>query len=150
MKDSQPVILQNALKISRGLETHYLHSSHRHDYVSFNFGDGSHVFIDGGDINHGGGYYSRSNIFIQEGVPVYRNGYKVESWNLTNEDTFERICERLLWGTRGKDGKQPLTKAPLNSFEKTHLENILKNVTGINSLHKAVIQYLLETKIFTK
>jgi hypothetical protein len=148
MKDSQPVILQNALKISRGLETHYLHSSHRHDYVTFDFGDGSHVFIDGGDINHGGGYYSRSNIFIQEDAPAHRNGWKVESRNLTNEDTFERICERLPWGHRGKDGKQPLIKAPLNSFGENHLEAILANVAGISALHKAVIEYLLATKQF--
>ena len=148
MNKEQRVILQNALKISKGREVHYLHSRHCHDYVSFDFGDGSFVFIDGGDINNGGGYYSRSNIYVQEGAPVYRNGWKIESWNLTNEDSFEKICERLLWGHRGKDGKQPLTKAPLNSFSKEHLQAIIDNVAGINPLHKAVVQYLLATKSF--
>ena len=148
MNKEQPVILQNALKISRWREVHYLHSRHRHDYVSFDFGDGSYIFIDGGDINNGGGYYSRSNIYVQEGTPAYRNGWKIESWNLSNEDSFEKICERLLWGHRGKDGKQPLTKAPLNSFSKEHLQAIIDNVAGINPLHKAVVQYLLATKSF--
>lgn len=146
MEDSQPVIIQNALKISRGRKTEYLHSSHRHDYVSFDFGDGSHVFLDGGDINHGGGYYTRSNIYIQEGAPIYRNGYKVEHWSLTNEDSFGKICERLLWGHRGKDGKQPLTKAPLSSFSKEHLEAIIANIPNINPLHKSVAEYLIFTK----
>lgn len=148
MKDEHPVILQNALKISRGAEVHYLHSSHRHDYVTFQFGDGSHVFLDGGDVNSGGGYYSRSNIYIAEDAPSVRNGWCVEDWGLTSESSFARICERLLWGHRGKDGKQPLTKAPLNSLSKEHLKAILANVAGINPLRKAVIEYLMTTKMF--
>ena len=79
---------------------------------------------------------------------MYRNGWKIESWNLSNEDSFEKIRERLLWGHRGKDGKQPLTKAPLNSFSKEHLQAIIDNVAGVNPLHKAVIEYLLSTKSF--
>ena len=142
------VIIQNALKISRGSQVQYLNSKHNHDYVIFNFGDGSHVFLDGGDIFSGGGYYSRSNIYIQDGSPVYRNGYKVEDWFLHRDSTWDKICERLLWGHRGKDGKSPLTRAPLSSFEKSHLENILKNVPSINPLHKSVVEYLLATKQF--
>lgn len=145
----ETVIIQNALKISRGAQVYYLHSSHRHDYVSFDFGDGSSTFLDGGDIFNGGGYYSRCNIYIQDDTPVYRNGHKVEDWFLHRDSTWERICERLLWGHRGKDGKSPLTKAPLNSFTKEHLEAILANVPNINPLHKSVVNYLLATKDFS-
>jgi hypothetical protein len=146
--DKQRVTIQNALKISRGNETHYLHSSHRHDYIAFDFPDGTNVFLDGGDIFNGGGFYTRSNIFINKEFGTQRGEYVVRDWALDESSTWHQICERLLWGHRGKDGKQPLTKAPLNTFEKSHLENILKNEPNISALHKAVITYLLETEVF--
>ena len=141
------VILQNALKISRGAHEEYLHSSHRHDYVARRFGDGSSIFLDGGDIFNGGGFYSRSNIYIPEDG-IIRDGFKIEDWSLDESSSWSKICERLLWGHRGKDGKQPLTKAPLSTFKKVHLEAILANVENISALHKVVIIYLLETKDF--
>ena len=147
--EKQRVTIQNALKISRGGETHYLHSSHRHDYVSFIFPDGTNVFLDGGDIFNAGGYYTRSNIYLPDGGAI-RDGFKVEEWSLNESSLWSQICERLLWGHRGKDGKQPPTKAPLITFEKAHLEAILANVQNISALHKAVIIYLLETKDFFK
>jgi len=110
--------------------------------VTFDFPDGTNVSLDGGDIFSGGGYYTRSNIYLPEGG-VIRDGFKVEDWGLNESSTWEQICERLLWGHRGKDGQSPLKKAPLNTFEKSHLENILNNVPNISALHKAVITYLL-------
>ena len=135
------MILQNAVKIVRkGRPDLYLKSRHRHDYVSEVLPDGTNIFLDGGDLYSDGGYYTRSN----KEIPFQTEDYSVESYFLDEKDSFEKIAKHLLWGTRGKDGKEPLRYIPLAECEKSHLEAIISQCDP-SPLHKAVIVYLLAT-----
>lgn len=49
----------------------------------------------------------------------------VENLCLTLENTFEEARDALLWGTRGKEGNDPLTYIKLKDCELDHLKNIV-------------------------
>ncbi len=134
------MIIQLAVKIIEDLNNvWYLKSTHRHDYVSHKFKDGSSIFLDGGDKFNDGGYYFRSNGSLN------RQGL-CENWCLNEECDFLTIKNKLLWGTRGKDGKEKLKYVPLVECETSHLQAILDNVPNINDLHKSVIEAILEDR----
>jgi hypothetical protein len=124
------MIIQNAVKITCLNPPEYLISTHVHDYKTTKLPNGNHVAVDGG------------NDYFRRGYKTKHDGY--EEFNLDDESPFELVCERLLWGRRGKDGKQPLTYKPLAECSKAHLKAILKNVPNINPLHKKVIEFLLK------
>jgi len=56
------------------------------------------------------------------------------AWNTEDDEAIKYLCEfgnlpihkYLLWGTRGKDGKSPLTYKKLVDLETSHLEELLK------------------------
>ena len=59
---------------------------------------------------------------------------------------------RLLWGTRGKDGSQPMTYRPIRELAQRpdgveHLRAILKNCLNIAPLHKRVVEYWLDRQM---
>ena len=98
-------ILQNAVKIIEGGEVSYIQSFRRHDYMVHTFKDGSTIFVDGGCQGGGGGDYCRSNGELD------RPG-KCENWCLNSNSSFEDCCAKMVWGSRGRDGKSPLKYAP--------------------------------------
>ena len=73
-----------------------------------------------------------------------------EEWCLTSDDPFHpTVVEKLLWGTRGKDGDQPLTFRPISEFSVEHLQAILDNCPGRSGLHDKVIRYWITRKTET-
>jgi hypothetical protein len=126
---------QNALFIPHKNE--FLVSSHRHDFVNYTHSDGRYVFIDGGtDYFRGGG-----------NLELYHEGV-VDNWCLDSDfNNLDEIRAMALWGTRGKDGKQPLAWKPIFTFKRSHLRAIKKNCK--NYMHPTlleVVKYWLKIK----
>jgi len=86
-----------------------LHSKHRHDYVThFDTVLEREVFLDGGLD------YTRISFGdCLKDISVYSN------------DKHEVKREVFCWGTRGKDGKQPVTFIYLKDMETDHIESVL-------------------------
>lgn len=129
-------ILQNALKITiDNQEPVYLASLNTHDFRAFALPNGQFVAVDGGPsyIRRVGGNAPNA---------------KIEEYSLDINDDFDKICDMLLWGTRGEDGKQPLKFVRLADCSVEHLKAILK-YRGEGGLYGRVIKSLLcqkETK----
>jgi hypothetical protein len=140
------MLFQNALKITDQGKVTYLNSFFRHDYVSHKLSDGTSVFIDGGCILADGGHYSRSNVRL----PRNSGGIKIENFSISEDTRLSSVFHRLLWGTRGKKGDEPLHYVPLQHCELGHLRNILANSQGISPLHKFTIGYWINKKEQTK
>ena len=87
-----------------------LQSHHRHDYVTYIDKNGFEYMVDGGHD------YLRRN--FHEQAPA-------TEFSLTMDDPFEDIRQGFTWGTRGKDGKQPLTWVSLCMLETDHIITIL-------------------------
>lgn len=88
-----------------------LQSHHRHDYVTYIDKNGLEYMVDGGND------YLRRN--FHEEAPA-------TEFSLTMSDPFEDIRQGFTWGTRGKDGKQPLTWVSLCMLETEHIIAILE------------------------
>jgi hypothetical protein len=75
-----------------------LHSRHRHDYVTYTDNNGLEYMVDGGLD-----YLRRT---VHEDDPY-------TEISIFDDDPFDLIRRGFAWGTRGKDGKQPLTFTPI-------------------------------------
>jgi hypothetical protein len=95
--------------------------------------------VDGGED-----YLKRCNNFKKIGKKYF------EEWNVTSNDSFDVIKNKLLWGTRGINGDQPLTWKPLNTLTDSHLKNILKTEIQINDMTEAVIKAILVERRYFK
>jgi hypothetical protein len=106
---------QNAIYIPQ--QDQYVVSVHVHDFKTYAHVDGRWVAIDGGkDYFRVVGHLS----LFKEGV--------IENYSLdSNTNNKHEINKKALWGTRGKDGKQPLTYRPICSFKRDHLRAIKRN-----------------------
>lgn len=137
-------IIQNAIKITENKNITYLVSSHVHDFNTYTFKDGKEISIDGGrnyikragdilNINH--------NQFLETPESKY-----VE-WSLDDSQDFDLIKERLLWGSRGKTGREKLKYLPIKELELGHLKDIIhtqKQIKG--TIHEKVIKYWIREK----
>ena len=121
-------IIQNAIKIVDEGEIIYLPSLSRHDFRTYTFKNGESVSVDGGVDYCRRAYITKDNWL---------------DWSLTEIDNFETVCHRLLWGTYGKNGDEPLKYLPLCELEKSHLESILKT-QKVGALYEKVIKHLLK------
>lgn len=131
-------LIQNAVFIPA--EDLYLVSSHTHDYVVHCFA-GVEPPLELG-IDGGVSYAKRDGDFMRlDGL--------YEEWCLTTEDPFEGwITDRLLWGTRGKDGMQPLTYRPIKELAHrpdglNHLQAILDNANP-GPWHRQVVEWWMD------
>jgi hypothetical protein len=88
-----------------------LQSFHRHDYKTYTDKNGKEYMVDGGLD------YTRR--FVHDDAPY-------EELSAYSNDPHDVIREAFKWGTRGKDGKQPLTYVPLKNLTVDHIEAILK------------------------
>lgn len=129
-------LIQNAIHIPE--EDLYLVSTHTHDYVAHTLKDGLEIDIDGGPS-----YAKRcGDLYKLDEAKRY-----IE-YCLVDDDPFEGfITERLLWGTRGKEGTQPLTFRPIKELAyrpegAAHLQAILDNANP-GPWHTRVITYWL-------
>ena len=93
-----------------------LESMHRHDYVTYTDANGKQYMVDGGLD------YLRRN--VHDDAPY-------QELSVYADDLHELIREVFKWGTRGKDGKQPLTYVPLKDLTTEHIEAILETQTHI-------------------
>lgn len=136
-------LIQNAVKIIENENFLYLNSFYRHDYCSYSFSDGSTVIIDGGCGLADGGHYTRGN------GPLDRPG-KCENWSLWDKSSLKEIRSKLLWGSRGKSGKEPFKYSPFAELELDHLRAILdyknKFKIPLAGIQIKVINYWIKQK----
>lgn len=95
-----------------------LESMHRHDYVTYIDANGKEYMVDGGLE------YLRRN--IHDDAPY-------QELSVYSDAPHDLISEVFKWGTRGKDGKQPLTYVPLKDLTTNHIEAILETQTHISA-----------------
>ena len=118
-------LIQNAVYCT-DTDTYFI-SQHRHDFVSFSSGGKSGLFIDGGLE------YQRGTI----------NPSTVLEWCLYEDSPNEEIKRKLLWGTRGQDGNQPLKWIPLVACSDEHLQAILSTQIHISDKTQSLIKEIL-------
>jgi len=117
----------------------YFKSAHVHDYVTITFADGSTYSIDGGTE------------YIRRGWTTGFDNARLIDMTLYGDDSFDKIVTHLLWGTRGRDGKQPLKWLPLNELETDHLQAILDTQPQIRgTIIERVIVHVLEGRQNTR
>lgn len=99
-------VVQNAVCCPNG---QYLVSSYGWDYQTAVV-DGVIYSVDGGLNTH-----------------TSRNGDgKEEDLTVMSDDPFEDVRNKLLWGSYGKSGKEPLHWIRLKDMEENHIDNVLK------------------------
>ena len=109
----EPKIVANRIRTPDGT---ILESMHRHDYVTYVDKNGKQYMVDGGLD------YLRRN--VHDDAPY-------EELSVYADDLHIEIRNVFKWGTRGKDGKQPLTYVPLKDLTTPHIEAILETQTHI-------------------
>ena len=124
--EDQPNIVLNKIKCNHCEDE--IESTHQHDYKECKCGK---VMTDGGNA-----YLRRS------GNPDYYT-------DLSLYDEGDNAKNNLRWGTRGKDGDQPLTYKKLIDCDSDHLVAILETQKNINLLYRKVITEILEDRNVT-
>jgi hypothetical protein len=120
-----------------GLVT-YLISSHVHHYNSYKFKDGSYYAVDGGCE------------YIRRGFGGNLDDKNIENYNLDSSSSLEEISQKLLWGTRGKSGKDKVSYVPISTLSQQHLKNIIRDddagkfVTHLSGVHRVTIQSFIK------
>lgn len=102
MKDN---IIYNAIRTPDGT---LLESRHRHDYVTYLDKNGKQYMVDGGHD-----YLRRNSHSDYEELTVYYS------------DGHAKVREFLFWGTRGKDGTEPLTYIKLKDMSTEHIRAVM-------------------------
>lgn len=111
-------ILLNRIKTPDGT---ILTSYNRHNYVEYKDTLTKEVLmVDGGTD------YLRRNVGTYEELSVYDDGSHITRRSAVH------------WGTRGKDGKQPLVYKPLKDLDSDHIEAILKTQHQISDFYREV------------
>jgi hypothetical protein len=83
----------------------------------------------------GGNDYLRRNV-VRE-APA-------EELSVYSDDPFEIVREAFSWGTRGKDGQQPLKYVALCNLETDHIQAILDTQTHISETTRDILNKELE------
>ena len=113
-------ILLNRIKTPDGT---ILTSYNRHNYVEYKDSITKEVLmVDGGTD------YLRRNIGTYEELSVYDDGS-----HLTRRSAVH-------WGTRGKDGRQPLVYKPIKDLDSDHIEAILKTQHQISDFYREIFK----------
>lgn len=125
-------ILVNMIRTPDGT---LLQSKHRHDYVTYIDKNGLEYMVDGGTA------YLRRNI---------HDDHPYEELSLYAGDSIETLREHFVWGTRGIDGKQPLSWLKLKDMALDHVDAILETQTHIShtvrELFHRELDYRLENE----
>ena len=110
---SEARIVSNRIRTPDGT---ILESRHRHDYVTYVDKNGKEYMVDGGLD------YLRRN--LHDDAPY-------EELSVYDDAPYALVREVFKWGTRGKDGKQPLKFVPLKDLTTEHIEAILDTQSHI-------------------
>ena len=110
---SKERIVSNRIRTPDGT---ILESMHRHDYRVYVDANGKEYMVDGGLD-----YLRR---IIHDDAPY-------EELSVYADEPHAEIREAFKWGTRGKDGKQPLKYVPLKDLTTEHIEAILDTQSHI-------------------
>lgn len=117
-----------------------LESKYTHDYVDYNDKNGFGYSVDGGKD-----YLKRS---FSPDAP------KAIDLSVHESDSFVVIREHAKWGTRGKNGDQPLAHVSLSKMSDEHILNILLTQTHVRKAFKGLLinelWYRLENSITIK
>jgi hypothetical protein len=116
------MLIRNGIRTPDGTE---IFSQHRHDYVSHLDKNGSTYAVDGGIS-----YLRRS---------FTRKDYEELSVSLENV-TLPEAAKITTWGTRGKNGDEPLKYIPISEMSLDHLEAVLATQTPAPQL-KLIMEY---------
>jgi hypothetical protein len=120
MMTTESRILLNRIKTPDGT---ILTSYNRHDYVTHKDTLTKEVLmVDGGTD------YLRRNIGTYEELSVYDDGSHITRRSAVH------------WGTRGKDGKQPLVYKLLKDLDSDHIEAILKTQHQISDFYREIFK----------
>jgi hypothetical protein len=118
MTTTESRILLNRIKTPDGT---ILTSYNRHNYVEYRDTLTKEVLmVDGGTD------YLRRNIGTYEELSVYDDGSHITRRSAVH------------WGTRGKDGRQPLVYKLLKDLDSDHIEAILKTQHQISDFYREV------------
>lgn len=133
-------LIQNAVHIPE--DDTFIVSTHRHDYVTHTFKDGSSIAVDGGLE------YARRAEGKAGDLWKLDETKRYEEYCLADDEPFGWIADRLLWGTRGKDGTEPLTYRTIQELAYregglSHMYAILDNATP-GPWHTKVIEYWID------
>ena len=113
-------ILLNRIKTPDGT---ILTSYNRHDYVTHKDTLTKEVLmVDGGTD------YLRRNVGTYEELSVYDDGSHITRRSAVH------------WGTRGKDGRQPLVYKLLKDLDSDHIEAILKTQHQISEFYREIFK----------
>lgn len=110
---NEPKLLANRIITPDGT---MLQSKHRHDYVTYIDANGKEYMVDGGLE------YQRCN--IHDDAPYTEA-------SVYDIDPHEVIRDAFHWGTRGKDGRQPVEFKPISSLSNLHIHNIIMTQTHV-------------------
>jgi hypothetical protein len=137
-----PDVYQNAVKLYKDDGTiEYMVSAHRHDYRTHTWEDGSSVSVDGGNE------YIRRGWKLDDDFQLDRVYF--EEFSITQNDSFELLRKKLLWGTRGKNGDEPVKQVCLCDCNSSHLKAIIRTQPQIDLMTESVIKSILtERKYF--
>ena len=123
-------ILLNRIKTPDGT---ILTSYNRHNYVEYKDTLTKEVLmVDGGTD------YLRRNVGTYEELSVYDDGSHITRRSAVH------------WGTRGKDGKQPLVYKLLKDLDSDHIEAILKTQHQISDFYREVFMEELKYRFDEK
>ena len=107
------LILKNSIRTPDGT---VLESWHRHDFVSHTDANGKNYFVDGGRD-----YLRRSANGDEECLSI-----------MADADDHEFCRQHFMWGTYGKDGKQPFHRVALADMSTEHVKAVLRTQTQIS------------------
>ncbi len=112
-----------------------LQSHHRHDYKVYVDKNGREYMVDGGNE------YLRRTVHYEAPYTEF---------SLTVDDPYEDVRQGFTWGTRGKDGKQPLTWVPLCDLATDHIIAILETqelANYVTELFEKELEYRIECDV---
>lgn len=130
--DPSEQIISNKIRTPDGT---ILESFHRHDYKTYVDKNGLEYMVDGGCD------YLRRN--VHDSAPY-------EELSVYADCNFETFRQEMKWGTRGKDGKQPLTYISLKSLAVDHIQAILDTQHHISPWVRDGLQQELRYRLDSK
>lgn len=119
----KPALVKNAIRTPDGT---VIQSRHRHDFVTHKDKNGETYMVDGGLD------YTRR----------YVNKEPYEDLSVSFDAPFEEVREAFEWGTRGKNGDQPMRHVKLSEMSDLHVAAVIDYLNAaIDGINKALADH---------